>query len=148
MKKSLIAPYYCVIGGGIIGSWTALHLIRAGVPTVLIEQFPFNHARGSSHGGSRAFRMLQVDDLAMLTYSLSEWKDLEKGDQGSLFIQTGLINFGEEKDPYLSESINKVKQGGYHCKLMGPEVLSAQGRSGGDRRMKRQRRHRAGTQEK
>jgi len=43
---------YCVVGGGIIGSWTALQLRRAGVPVVLFEQFPLPHTRGSSHGGT------------------------------------------------------------------------------------------------
>jgi len=104
MKKILFPQPYCVIGGGIIGSWTALHLVREGVPTVLIEQFPFEHTRGSSHGGSRAFRMLGDDDLAMLIYSLSEWKDLEKAFSSSLFVQTGLINFGEDGDPSFGKS--------------------------------------------
>jgi len=35
-----------VIGAGIIGSWTALHLAEAGISTTLIEQFPLPHARG------------------------------------------------------------------------------------------------------
>jgi 2-polyprenyl-6-methoxyphenol hydroxylase-like FAD-dependent oxidoreductase len=48
----------CVVGGGIIGSWTALHLAEAGVNTTLVEQFPLPHTRGSSHGLSRAFRFL------------------------------------------------------------------------------------------
>jgi glycine/D-amino acid oxidase-like deaminating enzyme len=39
----------CVIGGGIIGSWTALHLAEAGVHTTLIEQFPLPHTRGSAN---------------------------------------------------------------------------------------------------
>lgn len=49
---------YCVVGAGVIGSWTALHLRKAGKKTTLIEQFPIPHNRGSSHGGSRVFRML------------------------------------------------------------------------------------------
>ena len=47
-----------VVGGGIIGSWAALHLAEAGVYTTLFEQFPLPHTRGSSHGLSRAFRFL------------------------------------------------------------------------------------------
>jgi glycine/D-amino acid oxidase-like deaminating enzyme len=37
----------CVIGGGIIGSWTALHLAEAGAQTTLIEQFPLPHTVGA-----------------------------------------------------------------------------------------------------
>ncbi len=45
-----------VIGAGIIGSWTALHLAEAGVHTTLVEQFPLPHTRGSSHGLARVLR--------------------------------------------------------------------------------------------
>ena len=69
---------FCVIGGGIIGSWTSLHLARAGLPTVLIEQFPFPHTRGSSSGGSRSFRFLGDDDFNVLKYSLNEWLEMGK----------------------------------------------------------------------
>ena len=126
MKTDSIPQSCCVIGGGIIGLWTALHLIREGTPTVLIEQFPINHSRGSSHGGSRSFRMLGSDHLTTLAYSLSQWQDLEKGIPGSLFIQTGLINFGEEGDPYLSSSMDNVMRGGYHTKWMSAEEISKQ----------------------
>ena len=64
------SPAVCVVGGGIIGSWTALHLAEAGVPTTLIEQFPMPHTRGSSHGLSRAFRFLGELELGRLDYSL------------------------------------------------------------------------------
>jgi len=63
-----------VIGGGIIGSWTALHLAEAGVRTTLFEQFPLPHTRGSSHGLSRAFRLLGESELARLDYSLARWQ--------------------------------------------------------------------------
>lgn len=32
-----------VVGGGIIGSWTALELSRAGASVVLMEQYPLPH---------------------------------------------------------------------------------------------------------
>lgn len=124
MEDNLIPKSYCVIGGGIVGSWTALQLIRDGVPTTLIEQFPFDHTRGSSHGGSRAFRLLEDGDLSMLIDSLSEWKNLEKSISDSLFVETGLINFGENDDPYLLKSMNMVEQCGYHVKWLGSEEIS------------------------
>ena len=106
-------PSYCVVGGGTIGSWTALHLARAGVDTTLIEQFPLPSSRGSSHGATRVFRFLGDDDPTALEYSLAQWHQLEaegatnlEGDgveegNGKLFVQTGLINFGPSDDPYL-----------------------------------------------
>jgi glycine/D-amino acid oxidase-like deaminating enzyme len=91
----------CVVGGGIIGSWTALHLAEAGVNTTLVEQFPLPHTRGSSHGLSRAFRFLGELELDRLDYSLSRWQALEKASGETLFIKTGLLNFGQPADPDL-----------------------------------------------
>ncbi len=85
----------CVIGGGIIGSWAALHLAEAGAQTTLVEQFPLPHTRGSSHGLSRAFRFLGEHELGRLDYSLARWLELEKVLGQAVFIKTGLLNFGE-----------------------------------------------------
>lgn len=43
----------CVVGGGVMGSCTAYSLAEAGKSTVLLEQFPIPHTRGSSSGHSR-----------------------------------------------------------------------------------------------
>ncbi|KAK7074463.1 hypothetical protein SK128_010718 [Halocaridina rubra] len=43
----------CVVGGGVMGSCAAYSLAEAGKSTVLIEQFPIPHTRGSSSGHSR-----------------------------------------------------------------------------------------------
>ena len=91
----------CVIGAGIIGSWTALHLAEAGVHTTLIEQFPLPHTRGSSHGLSRAFRFLGELELDRLDYSLERWLALEDTTGETLFVKTGLLNFGPCGDPDL-----------------------------------------------
>ncbi|NIV17196.1 MAG: FAD-dependent oxidoreductase [Woeseiaceae bacterium] len=91
----------CVVGAGIVGSWTALHLAEAGVRTTLIEQFPLPHTRGSSHGLSRAFRFLGELELDRLDYSLDRWQELEKAIGETLFIKTGLLNLGHAGDPDL-----------------------------------------------
>ena len=46
-----------VVGGGVMGASTAWWLARRGVSTVVLEQFEPEHTRGSSHGGSRIFRL-------------------------------------------------------------------------------------------
>ncbi|XP_068220097.1 peroxisomal sarcosine oxidase-like [Palaemon carinicauda] len=43
----------CVVGGGVMGSCAAYSLADAGKSTVLLEQFPVPHTRGSSSGHSR-----------------------------------------------------------------------------------------------
>jgi sarcosine oxidase/L-pipecolate oxidase len=105
----------CVIGAGIIGSWTALHLVEAGVETTLVEQFPLPHSRGSSHGQSRAFRFLGDDELDRLEYALERWQALEQNAGHPLVVRTGLLNFGPDGDPYLAKYMGVVRDGGRPC---------------------------------
>jgi sarcosine oxidase/L-pipecolate oxidase len=102
----------CVVGAGIIGTWAALHLAEAGVQTTLFEQFPLPHTRGSSHGLSRAFRFLGELELGRLDYSLERWLELEELAGDSLFVKTGLLNFGTPGDADLETFMRVLHEGG------------------------------------
>lgn len=114
-----------VIGGGIIGSWTALHLAEAGRRTTLFEQFPRPHTRGSSQGASRAFRLLGDDPLDRLDYALDRWRALEKATGETLFIKTGLLNFGPPGDPYLEKHMAVLRNAGRPCQWLESDVIAA-----------------------
>jgi sarcosine oxidase/L-pipecolate oxidase len=115
----------CVIGGGIIGSWTALHLAEAGVQTTLIEQFPLPHTRGSSHGLSRAFRFLGELELARLDYSLTRWLALQKTIGETLFVKTGLLNFGAPGDPELEKYMNVLRESERPVQWLEKETIAS-----------------------
>jgi len=114
----------CVIGGGIIGSWTALHLAEAGVRTTLIEQFPLPHTRGSSHGLSRAFRFLGELELGRLDYSLARWLALQKAIGETLFVKTGLLNFGPPGDPELERYMAVLRDSGRPVGWLDNETIA------------------------
>jgi len=116
----------CVIGGGIIGSWTALHLAEAGVDTILIEQFPLPHTRGSSHGLSRAFRFLGELELDRLDYSLAQWQSLAEASGETLFVKTGLLNFGPSGDSDLEMFMAVLRDGGRPVEWLEPEAIATQ----------------------
>jgi len=113
-----------VIGGGIIGSWTALHLVEAGVRTTLFEQFALPHTRGSSHGLSRAFRFLGELELARLDYSLVRWQALEKEIGETLFVKTGLLNFGSPGDPDLEKYMAVLRDAGRPLEWLESETIA------------------------
>ncbi len=115
----------CVIGGGIIGSWAALHLAEAGVRTTLIEQFPMPHTRGSSHGLSRAFRLLGELELDRLDYSLERWQALETVTGETLFIKTGLLNFGPPGDPDLEKYMTVLREGGRPFEWLESDTIAS-----------------------
>jgi sarcosine oxidase/L-pipecolate oxidase len=114
----------CVVGGGIIGSWTALHLAKAGVRVTLLEQFPAPHARGSSHGLSRAFRFLGELELDRLDYSLERWRALEKACETSLFVKTGLLNLGPAEDPELERFMSVLRDAERPVEWLDSETIS------------------------
>ena len=68
-----------VVGAGIMGVATARALAQAGRGVVLIDQFEAGHARGSSHGASRIFRLSYPDQryVRLAQGALQSWRELE-----------------------------------------------------------------------
>jgi len=81
------------VGAGIEGSATAYFLAKSGHRTLLLEQFPLGHARGSSHGGSRLTR--KSYDKALYTRMMLEgdglWSELERESGKTLCKKVGLL---------------------------------------------------------
>src|SRR6185295_10063089 len=68
-----------VVGGGVMGTATALELASRGRHTLLLERFAFGHARGSSGGPTRIFRFTyeHPDYVRMAGPALDAWRELE-----------------------------------------------------------------------
>jgi sarcosine oxidase len=86
-----------VVGLGAMGSMALWRLAQRGVRVVGAEQFAPGHTRGSSHGGSRIFRVAVFEGaayvpVAQLAHRL--WRELEHDSGEELLINTGALMFG------------------------------------------------------
>ncbi|OIH95164.1 FAD-dependent oxidoreductase [Curtobacterium sp. MCBA15_001] len=90
------APDHVVIGGGVVGAATARALAARGERVLLVEQFGRGHDRGSSHGGSRIFRMGYADAeyVALCQQALDAWRALEAASGRTLLDLTGAVDHG------------------------------------------------------
>src|SRR5256885_12498873 len=90
-----------IIGAGVMGLATARALSRAGREVVVYEQFEPGHARGSSHGRSRVFRLAyaQPEWVRLAQEALAGWRRIEVEAGAAPLERVGLIeivpNLGE-----------------------------------------------------
>ena len=86
-------PDVAIVGAGVMGLATAHALTRAGYDVVVYEQFEPGHARGSSHGRSRIFRLAyaEPDWVHLAQEALSGWRKLEAETGEPLLELNGLI---------------------------------------------------------
>ena len=85
-----------VVGAGVIGSATARALAARGVSAVLLEQFDPGHARGSSHGATRIFRLAYPDPayVRMAVAAHRSWLRLQADAGEELLVRTGGLDAG------------------------------------------------------
>jgi len=85
-----------VVGSGLLGSATARALGTRGVSAVVLEQFGLGHARGSSHGATRIFRLSYPDPayVRMACSALGAWARLQDDAGEQLLVKTGGLDTG------------------------------------------------------
>jgi sarcosine oxidase len=104
-----------VIGAGVFGAWTALHLAKRRQRVVLMEAYGPAHSRASSGGETRIIRMSYGPDEIYTRWSqrsLVQWKELFASSGERLFHETGVLWLGGEGDTYLEDSLANLKRQG------------------------------------
>jgi sarcosine oxidase len=86
-----------VVGTGVMGAATAWSLARRGRDVVALDRFGPGHDRGSSHGGSRIFRLAYPDpawvELAMA--ARAGWRAIADEAGEPLLTPTGSVDTGD-----------------------------------------------------
>ncbi|XP_060077609.1 peroxisomal sarcosine oxidase-like [Ylistrum balloti] len=102
-----------VVGAGIEGSSTAYHLVKNGHHTLLLQQFPLPHSRGSSHGQSRITRMAYGSDdyyTEMMKEAYKLWEVLENESGTTLYKKTGLLVVGKVGDDQIDGTVRALRK--------------------------------------
>jgi sarcosine oxidase len=86
-----------VVGAGVMGLAAARALARAGRSVVVLEQFRLGHDRGSSHGGSRIFRLSYPEEgwVRDAQEALPLWRELEAEAGETLLELHGSVDLGD-----------------------------------------------------
>jgi monomeric sarcosine oxidase len=96
-----------VIGAGVFGAWTALHLGKRKQRVLLVEAQGPAHSRASSGGETRIIRMSYGSDEIYTQWSqqsLAQWKELFAATGDKLFQQTGVLWLSSEGDSTFEKS--------------------------------------------
>jgi sarcosine oxidase len=83
-----------VVGAGVMGLATGRALVAASRNVLLLEQFHVGHARGSSHGTTRVFRLSYPDPawVRLAQEALPLWRALEAEAGETLFTNIGALD--------------------------------------------------------
>lgn len=108
-------PRIVVIGGGVMGLATGCALAARGAQVIVLERFSVAHARGSSHGLTRAIRheygaaAIYTD---MVARSLPLWAGLARESGRPLYVETGVLTLGEESDGHTLPGLATMRAAG------------------------------------
>ncbi len=101
------APDVAVIGAGVFGAWTALHLLRLGARVTLLDAWGAGHLRGTSCDESRVIRCgygARSFYSAWAWRALAQWKQFERDVKQQLFVPAGVLWLCAEENEYARAS--------------------------------------------
>ena len=104
-----------VIGAGVFGAWTAWHLAKRGQRVALIDAYGPANSRASSGGETRIIRMGYGADELYTRWSqksLTQWKEFFAATRQPLFLETGVLWMGGNKDERLRQTGETLKRCG------------------------------------
>ena len=117
-----------VVGAGVFGAWTALHLCRSGRSVVLVDAFGAGNSRAGSGGESRVLRVGYGAEDIYSKWALratSQWREVFAGVDRPLFIQTGVLWLGRQDDPLTDATAATLDRLGVPCELLSRAQLAS-----------------------
>jgi sarcosine oxidase len=128
MTETLARADVAVIGLGAMGAMTAWQTAARGASVVGVERFPLAHARGSSHGGSRIFRLILFEGpeyVPLARASLELWRRLERESGTSLLAVSGGLVIGPADGPLIADARRSAEAAGVEHELLDADELRA-----------------------
>ncbi len=109
-----------VVGLGVLGAATLRELARRGLRVIGLEQFRLGHARGSSHGRSRALRFLYhaPEYVALLRPAVDGWRELEAESGRSIYLACGTLFFARPGNQLFDQNLAVMAGGGLPYELL------------------------------
>lgn len=115
-----------VLGVGGMGSAAVYHLAKRGVDVLGIERYDVPHARGSSHGDTRIFRLTQPEhpDYVPLAQRAQElWRELEAESGAELLTKTGSVHAGPADGAKVADALESCEANDLAHELLTGEEL-------------------------
>ena len=119
--------HVAVIGAGVFGTWTAVHLLRKGHKVTLIDAWGPAHSRASSGGESRLTRGAYGKDAIytrMALDSLHEWKALSAVSGLPIFHECGILFFFPREEQYVRDSLAAHKEIGASTQALDRQEMA------------------------
>jgi glycine/D-amino acid oxidase-like deaminating enzyme len=123
-ERSDGAPRVAVIGAGVFGGWTALHLLRRGASVTLVDAWGPGNARASSGGETRVIRGMYGSDAIYVDWvvrSFELWKEAESSWEYPLYTPTGALWMFRGSDAYARSSLPLLEERGLPANRLAPE---------------------------
>jgi sarcosine oxidase len=119
-----------VVGAGVFGAWTALHLAKRGKSVLLLDAYGPGHSRSSSGDESRIIRMGYGADEIYTRWSLRslvQWKELFAATHNeALFKNTGVLWMAAAGDPTLRATREVLTRSGVKFRELDRPALASQ----------------------
>ena len=119
-----------VVGAGVFGAWTALHLRRSGRRVLLLDSYGPGNNRSSSGGESRIIRMNYGGDEIYTRWamrSLDLWTQLfHQIGRPELFQETGVLFTPRPNDPRAAITKSVFEKCGVAFQNLTPAELARQ----------------------
>ncbi len=117
-----------VIGGGVMGAWTALWLARRGHAVTLLDAYGPGNSLSSSGGESRVTRSAHGRDAHYPRWqrrALVAWRALEAATGTSLFQPTGVIWFAGSGDGFEADAAAVLERLAIPVERLSPSEVAA-----------------------